>query len=262
MSARAALIGDIQISYRRYWQWMRSELAVENAIHAAERSLCRVRTNAEVAKVLVARPELADQIEAITTPMREALAPLHEARCGRQKAGDLPMLIGEKARLERMARQLPVWPWAESTRGFGALGLAQIVAEAGELEHYANPAKLWKRMGLAVLDDGTRQRNIAGVTAERALAIGYVARRRAVMAVIGDSLLRGNRDGEYRAYYLTEKARQAALHPDRTPMLCHKRALRHMEKRLLLHLWREWRKADGIDPGVGWQEPAVLEVAS
>src|SRR6185295_19209697 len=41
----------------------------------------------------------------------------------------------EKA-MAKLAMQLPVWPWVESIRGAGALGLATIVAETGNLSNF------------------------------------------------------------------------------------------------------------------------------
>jgi hypothetical protein len=35
--------------------------------------------------------------------------------------------------MEALAKTLPVWSWAETVRGFGAVSLATIVAEAGDL---------------------------------------------------------------------------------------------------------------------------------
>src|SRR5262245_27170246 len=63
-------------------------------------------------------------------------------------AFDLMRDEAEKA-MEKLAKQLPVYPWLEAIRGAGALGLATIVAEAGPLTKYANPQKLRKRLGYA-----------------------------------------------------------------------------------------------------------------
>src|SRR5258706_5999779 len=55
--------------------------------------------------------------------------------------------------MERLASLLPVWgAFGEGVRGFGARSLAVIVGEAGDLANYVSVAKLWKRMGLAVMD--------------------------------------------------------------------------------------------------------------
>jgi transposase len=54
--------------------------------------------------------------------------------------------------MEKAAKTLPVYAWIESIRGAGALGLATIIAEAGDLSNYATPPKLWKRLGFAPYD--------------------------------------------------------------------------------------------------------------
>ena len=54
--------------------------------------------------------------------------------------------------MEKLAAELPAAGWVESVRGAGLLGLATIVAEAGDLSNYPNPAKLWKRLGFAPYD--------------------------------------------------------------------------------------------------------------
>lgn len=155
-------------------------------------------------------------------------------------------------RVQFLAKQLAVYPWAEQIRGVGPLALGLIVAETGDLSKYANPAKVWKRMGLAVAPDGKAQRRISGrgdlskgktrddATAE-AIAMGYSPRRRSLMHVVGECLLKLN-DGEYRALYDGRKAYEQATSPDLRLIQHHKRALRYIEKRFLKHLWQEWRR--------------------
>lgn len=161
-----------------------------------------------------------------TLHLREAAAVLH------------PRRLAYERQMEKLARQLPVWPWVESVRGFGALGLAQIIGECGDLWRYDGPAKVWKRMGVAVID-GERQRRVAGADA---LIHGYVPRRRAILFNIGESLIKGNQDGAYRPCYLARREyERERLGPDAAPILLHNRARRYMEKRLLRDLWRAWR---------------------
>lgn len=153
--------------------------------------------------------------------------------------------VGEKdleKRLRKLAMQLPVWAWVEGINGFGAVGLAQIVGETGDLAQYDNPAKVWKRMGLAVIN-GERQRKVAGAAA---LDHGYNPQRRSIMWVIGDSLLK--KQNAYREVYLAEKERQAELHPEHSKMQHHLRAKRYMEKRLLKDLWIAWRATGIVQP--------------
>lgn len=149
---------------------------------------------------------------------------------------------GIEKELAKLAAQTPGADFVEATRGMGILSLAAILGEAGDLSEYAGPAKLWKRMGLAVMGDGTRQRKVGGVDA---LDHGYSPRRRSVMWVIGDCLVKAG--GEYREVYDARKVYEAARvdaegKPFR-PIVCHLRAKRYAEKRLLRNLWRHWRAA-------------------
>ncbi len=167
-------------------------------------------------------------------------------------------LLVEK-HLKSHALKLPVWKsFGEPIRGFGIIGLAQIIGEAGDLSNYANPAKLWKRFGLAVMPDGQQRKH-----KDAALAVlhGYSPRRRSVMHVIGDSMLR-NCEGYWRKVYDDNKqherdkaaAEGLTVAPSakiqrmsvadrakcRSDGHIHNRALRYLEKRLLLKLWQAW----------------------
>jgi len=160
--------------------------------------------------------------------------PLYAAR----EAVTAPRKAAEK-RLEKLARDLPVWPWVESVNGFGAMGLGQIIGECGDLARFDSPAKLWKRMGVGLVwVDGVwkRQQRVAGA---EALAHGYSPQRRSILFVIGDSLIK--KQNAYRDLYLVRKEYEAANDPKRKPMANHRRAQRYSEKRLLLNLWRAWR---------------------
>ena len=153
----------------------------------------------------------------------------------------------EKAALklmEKLAKELPVWQsFGADIRGFGAASLAVIVGEAGDLSNYATHSKLWKRMGLAVMD-GIRQGGLAkGAGAEAWIEHGYNPVRRSQMWNIGDTIIKGNRDGYYRTVYLDRKAFELARDPEMQPMKAHRRAQRYLEKRLLKRLWQAWRGA-------------------
>lgn len=169
-------------------------------------------------------------------------------------------------RLERLAMGLPVWSaWAKDVRGFGAVSLATIIAETGDLSRYPDHSKLWKRLGLAVID-GRRQGGLPK-SASKAdwIAHGYSRQRRSYMFVIGDVLVK---QGErYREIYLarkeTERAKTEASGLIVAPAAkipesraaefvsdghIHRRAQRYMEKRLLKHLWQAWRRAGADMP--------------
>jgi len=138
-----------------------------------------------------------------------------------------------------LARTLPCAQHVEDTVGFGYLGLAVLVGEAGDMGAYKSPAGLWKRFGVA--PDGCYEMK----DKQGKLCIAKPKRRRSVLYTIGDSLIKGNKDG-YRSLYVERKAYELARMPDMKPIIAHRRAQRYMEKRLLKHLWQCWRgQGDG-----------------
>lgn len=165
------------------------------------------------------------------------------------RAARLPFERVERDCLKRMsalAVTLPVWEtFGKPIRGFGAACLAIIVAEAGDLDNYSTEAKLWKRMGVAVLD-GIRQGGLTkSASAEAWIEHGYNRQRRSRLWNVGDTLIKGNRDGKYRTVYLTRKAHELERESDMPKIKAHRRAQRYMEKRLLRDLWRAWRAPAG-----------------
>lgn len=147
--------------------------------------------------------------------------------------------------MKALAETLPVWAaFGEGVRGFGAGSLAVIVGEAGDLANYASVAKLWKRMGLAVIDGNRQGAPGNGAPAETWIEHGYSPVRRSRMWNVGDALIKGNRDGDYRRAYLARKEYELARDPECKPIRAHRRAQRYMEKRLLKHLWQAWRRTD------------------
>lgn len=163
---------------------------------------------------------------------------------------------GALAEVLEPTKLLPVVPWQTAQRGFGIASLAAIVAHAGDLADYSNPAKLWKRFSLHVVD-GRASRRAKGDASQ-----GFVPHRRAEMHVIGDTLLRAG--GEYADLYRERKAfeiekiellgmkvRPAAKIPKKNADMfvsakrIHMRALRYIEKRLLRELWRAWNPERG-----------------
>lgn len=175
----------------------------------------------------------------------QRIAPFIAAHAAQHQA-----VLAQNRIIETMAGCLPVAPWAQGIRGLGILSLGQIVGEGEDIDRFPTVNLFWKRMGLGVVD-GQRQRR----TTDKDLAIrmGYNAERRALMYVVADNLVKLNQTGAYRTYYLTEKERQRTLHPDLTPAHVNERAKRHMAKRLLRDLWREW-----TGRGVEW--PAAVAV--
>ncbi|TQE93983.1 MAG: hypothetical protein FKY71_17890 [Spiribacter salinus] len=186
--------------------------------------------------------EMAETCLMAAAPFIQARSLLNEQRAACEKE------------LTKAAKELPVWPWVESVRGFGAGSLAAIIGESGDLSQYANPAKLWKRMGLAVINGG-RQRKVSGADA---IEHGYAPHRRSIVWNLGDTMLKGtvrkvkDEDGEdtggrtalneYGQMYLERKAYERPR--VESDAHAHNRAKRYMEKRLLRDLWTAWRAAE------------------
>lgn len=172
--------------------------------------------------------------------------------------------------MRRLARSLPVWAaWAEGVRGLGDLGLAVIVAEAGDIGSYATVERLWKRLGLAVINGERQQKK---TDPELAAAHGYNPRRRAEMyAVVADPLFRqqwrGEREengitipagpiGPYGVVYAYEKAKaQPRIEATKelpvkdrwNGLRVERHARRLMTKKLLADLRQVWRRLSVAD---------------
>lgn len=179
------------------------------------------------------------------------------------------MRKGVEKEMRKIARQLPIWQWAEGIRGLGDLGLAVILAEAGDPGKYSTVSKLWKRLGLAPIVKGDKTqaasswRMKGGLNAEDWTNAGYNPKRRAeIYSCIDEPLFRqqsGNIDletgevkkepGPYRKVYDARRARTTLTHPDWSKAQSHKDAMRIMTKQLIADLWSEWRRASAaVEP--------------
>jgi len=182
---------------------------------------------------------------------------VHMADAARYPA-DTRRAAAEKA-MEKAAKELPVFRWIESIRGAGALGLATIVAEAGDLANYPNPAKLWKRLGFAPFDGyaGSTWKRATWrprtLTAEEWIANPFSGERYALMSQIATWLVNaqwiagdkkageeGRPNGPYGEVYAVRRKQTLASHSDWTDGHRRKDALRIAMKAFLRDLWAEW----------------------
>jgi hypothetical protein len=204
--------------------------------------------------------------------MKQGTAMMKSLKSGAQEAEHLFMSAGflldviERAGFERQKRAIEkmmekdaarfgMGEFISETRGFSSTQLANIIGEAGDLANYATVSRLWKRMGMAVID-GVRQSKQTDKS--KALDYGYNPSRRAAMWNIGETIIkaqiRNNKDedgkkvGESYAIgylgqvYLDRKADYAARHPEKTKAHIHNDSKRYMEKRLLKLLWLAWNQ--------------------
>lgn len=148
--------------------------------------------------------------------------------------------------MEKLVKELPIFEWSKDVPGIGPATLAKIVAEVGGVNNnsfgdYETVSRVWKRMGLAVMPDGTRQRRIKG---DAAIEHGYDAQRRSEMYLACTYIImkgKANNHPLY-AYYIDTKARvrercTSDWHADMY-------AKRLMAKKLLKWMWKEWNRAE------------------
>lgn len=190
---------------------------------------------------------LASDLAAVATAIEPCAAARHEI----------------ELEMKRIVRKLPIFAWAKEVKGFGELGLAVVLAEAGDLSGYPKKGHLWKRLGLAPFEGKAYStwRMKGGLTAEDWTEAGYSPRRRAeVYAVISEPLFRAQSvaQGPYRAIYDRRREATAVAHPDWTKAHSHMDALRVITKILLRDLWQEWRRAYVVVPSqASADEPAA-----
>lgn len=225
----ANLIAEIREQWRRRQAWHRTE----KSLTLQAKALCRRLADGgdkKEAEIIYAAAFGKGQ-HAMADVALAAMMPLTDARNGIEKHRK-----AVEKRLTKLAADLPVAPFVIATRGVGLLSLAAIVGEAGDLGSYANPAKLWKRMGLAVMPDG-RQRRTSGVAA---LEHGYSPARRCVIWNVGAGIVKAC--GPLKAVYDARKLYE--LERVETRVHAHNRAQRYVEKRFLRDLWLAWRRAN------------------
>lgn len=203
---------DLQCRQRR--QVMTARLRLENQLSALARTVEKTAGSlaAEVARAI--SPVLAAHAEVLAKQQ----APFDKA-------------------IAKLAERLPVANWVACSVGVGMLSVGLIIGETGDLGEYAGPAKVWRRLGLGVMPDGTRQRRVKD-DPDEALQHGYCPRRRSLMHVVGTCFVR-NKKSAYRKVYDERKAYE--LTRGVKPGPAHMRAMRYAEKRFVVDLWAAWR---------------------
>jgi hypothetical protein len=252
MAERSELIDEIREQWKRRQAWHRAE----KSLTLQAKAMCRRLVGGDIGD--------AEKLYQAATKGKEhplahiataAMMPLLGARDHIE-----PQRKAVEKRLAKLAKELPVAAWVEEQRGVGVGSLAAIVGEAGDIAKYGNPAKLWKRMGMAVMPDGKRQRRVEGVAA---LEHGYSPSRRSVMWNIGDCMVKAG--GPWRELYDTRKAYEIETATAAGITVCpsakipkknqeayrssghvHNRAKRYIEKRFLRDLWKAWRRTTGV----------------
>ena len=291
-----SLIAEIRELQRQRVTTQKSRIMIDNRLTATVATASGYHAGMEEderAKWFVAAKKVIREVQGDCSSETDAwpLAPLILA-CSVSIEGFYATEKAYEKEMEKLAKQLPVAKWMALTdqRGFGWLSLAIIIGEVGDLSNYANPGKLWRRMGCAPFESKgktfmpstwrSRKKHNGGLSSAEWEELGYCPRRRSVMFVIAESLMKGNgaRDatetrkalpsGPYAERYATKKAEAIARKdPEWTPdcttckgtgkaksgdgckkcsgrgvmvMRPHLHGMLLMGKRLLRELWTEW----------------------
>jgi len=169
----------------------------------------------------------------------------------------------------------PIWDWVTSHKGLGnGLLAARLLAfidypgpiPGGRQDHCANISKLWRYLGLAVIDGKAESGNSHFCRKAKALLLGPQG--------VADQFIMHHAVG-YREIYDDEKERLSNLHQptcsdchalaveykkrplwrcpngckgkvNYTPSHIHNMAKRKMVKIFLAHLWLKWRELEGL----------------
>jgi hypothetical protein len=220
-----------------------------------EREKVRKRSTAIVSNFLSGKPIADADMEVVEAYRNDLTAVAAALR---------PLLLQEETTIKtmvKMARSLPVAPWADGVLGFGDKALAVVVGETGDLSNYPHPRMVWKRLGLAPYEGHaastwrTQSRRPRALEGEEWTTLGYKPSRRAEMhAFIGDPMSRhqlisaeksgtefGSPKGPYGTVYVQRREKTKIDHPDWTPAHARADALRIMTKALIEDLWSTWR---------------------
>jgi hypothetical protein len=229
------LLAGLRDQHRRGVDFMSARCRLELQMKSICRRFCDGDKDAGSKAYLKAKKGSDAKLAVYLAPFFAAHAQLEEQEAECSKA------------MAKMAECLPVAAWVDGVHGLGALSIARIVAELGDPGAYSNPAKCWKRLGLAVFG-GMRQGQVAKEITGDARAAefqrhGYSPRRRSIVYVAIESMLRQSKC-PYRQLYLERKEYETPR--VETKMHAHRRAQRYVAKRVVLDLWKQWRVAIGI----------------
>lgn len=189
-----------------------------------------------------------------------------------------------------IAKNLPGYSLVKNTSGLAELGFAIITAEVNAqgsaFSDYSNPWKVYKRLGLAVIN-GEGQRRKADV--EQAALHGFSPRRRAEIWAVVDSMFRhqwaGDKDAQgknpklskqpvavpahatgpygevyakFREHYASKTDATGKAWSDAHK---HNAARRAMTKALVLDLWKAWNRATAANSVYDADDAALAEAA-
>lgn len=141
--------------------------------------------------------------------------------------------------LGRLVKQHPLGKWVETeARGLSGRSFGLLFGITGPLDRFATVSKLWKYLGLHVVDGGAPRK-------VRGQKLDYSPQGRTRCYVIGESIVKSGAGGKYRAAYDEKKAYYEAEREEWPQIRRHRAAMRYAVKMLVKDLWVQWRKSVG-----------------
>lgn len=172
--------------------------------------------------------------------------------------------------LAKLAKQHFMADWIAEQRGIGLPGFARLLGVTGNIDRFPTVSKLWKYLGLHVVD-GHAPRREKGVPWTHTncqgghlltckpdcatdhhpnclpdgIGTAYAPQGRVVCHQLGEAIVKVGGDGPYRRAYDEKKAYYEAARPDWSQARRHNAAMRYAVKELIKHLWIEWHTRRG-----------------
>lgn len=203
-SALSQLVGDIQTEQRCRAIVIKSRNMQANRLQSIVAGTLGYRSGLDEKERTKLFVEAGRLIKNIVAGKASAGAHLDDVVCTTMQgvSGFNKLIQQYQLSLTKLAKQLPVAPWVlqPEQRGFGLLGLAITIGETGDLAKYANPGKVWRRMGCApwTYDGQTlmgatwRFGKEGSLPAEEWHQFGYSPRRRSIAFIFGECLIKQN----------------------------------------------------------------------
>lgn len=170
--------------------------------------------------------------------------------------------------LTKLAKQHFMADWIAQQRGIGLPGFARLLGVTGNIDRFSTVSKLWKYLGLHVVD-GHAPRREKGVAWTHTACTGwhlatcketcttdhhpncspfgignaYSPQGRVVCHQIGEAIVKVG--GPYRLAYDRKKAYYESERQEWTQARRHNAAMRYAVKELIKNLWIEWHTRRG-----------------
>ena len=172
--------------------------------------------------------------------------------------------------LTKLAKQHFMADWIAQQRGIGLPGFARLLGVTGNIDRFSTVSKLWKYLGLHVVD-GHAPRREKGVAWTHTACTGghmekckqdcttdhhpncspfgvgnaYSPQGRVICHQIGEAIVKVGGDGPYRRAYDQKKAYYESERQEWTQARRHNAAMRYAVKELIKNLWIEWHTRRG-----------------